>query len=383
MTSGSFQVVKLAIHIQAVNLLLACSLYAQSSRVVVTTVARAYQSPDGAFSLEVPAGWTARKEEGSNEISFLLGHVSVSVGAVPTGRGETVERWLDVSKSLLKEQCPTAEVQTEGKTTVAGAPGLSFTMFCAGPHLPTTVRESAALLNGKMFTFNITAPTLELGPAQTDIDSMASSFRLGVEKHPEHADADYEMRMKALKEDCAAVKLSQSDCATKSAEAGADHARAMGTSDEHTGQVIAITTAVTSCQDPAHRFSLDIPPGFTLVPRGENGQEGVLLTHDKTWILISPRQGERLEETLDSYSRQTQEAYTDLNEGKHGPLELNGHRALTDSFTGVDKKGTTRFVGITDIDMGRGNTVAIVWSALLGESELASDTVQKLQQGIW
>jgi hypothetical protein len=90
-----------------------------------------------------------------------------------------------------------------------------------------------------------------------------------------------------------------------------------------------------------------------------------------------------LEETLDSYSRQTQEAYTDLNEGKHGPLELNGHRALTDSFTGVDKKGTTRFVGITDIDMGRGNTVAIVWSALLGESELASDTVQKLQQGIW
>jgi len=349
--------------------------------MAVTTVARAYQSPDGAFSLEVPAGWTARKEEGSNEISFLLGHVTVSAGAVPISPGQTVDHWVETSKLLLKEQCPTAEVQTEGKTTVAGAPGVTFTMFCPGPRLPTTVQESAALLNGKIFTFNITAPSLEISSAQSDIDSMAKSFRFGVEKHPEHADADYDQRMKALKEDCAAGKVSQSDCATKSAEIGADHARAMGSSDEHTGQVMM--AVAQSYQDPAHRFSLDIPSGFTLAQRGEHGQDGVVLTHDKTWITVAPRQGERPEETLTSYSRQVQEAYTDLHEGKHGVMNLNGHRALTDSFTGVDKSGAICFVGMTDIDMGRGNSVAIIWSAPQEESALAGVAVQKLQQGIW
>jgi hypothetical protein len=295
--------------------------------MVITTVARSYQSPDGAFSLEVPSGWTARKEPGSNEISFLLGNVAVSMGAVPTERGETVERWVETSKSLLKEQCPTAEVQTESTTTVAGAPGVTFTMFCPGPRLPTTVRESAALLNGKIFTFNITGPSLEIGPVETDIDSMAKSFRAGVEP---------------------------------------------------AGPAVA-----ASYQDPAHRFSLDIPAGFTLAQRGENGQDGVVLMHDQIWIIISPRQGERPEEAMDSYSRQVQEAYTDLHERQHGLIGLNGHRALTDSFTGLNKRGTTCFIGMTDIDMGRGNSVTITWSAFGDEAELAGVTVQKLQQGIW
>jgi uncharacterized protein YbdZ (MbtH family) len=371
-------------HFQLLILLLAGTSYAQRPEMAVTTVARAYQSPDGAFSLEVPAGWKTRKEEGSNEVSFLLGNLTVSVGTVDTDQGETVERWIEASKLLLKEQCVTAEIQAEGKTTVAGAPGAFFTMYCPGPRLPTTVRESAALLNGKIFTFNITAPTLQLAPNQAAIDSMANSFRAGVEKHPEHADADYDARMKVLKDECAAGKYSQAECATKAAEIGADHARATGTSDAGTGQVFTVGPAVpTSYQDPAHRFSLDIPPGWTLTQSGENGEKGVMLRHESAWISINPRKDERLEETLDVYLKQAELAYTNLLQRKQGTLEINGHRAMTNSFTGVDKGGASRFVGITDIDLGKLNTVAIVWSGLQEDMAMVAGTVEKIQQGIW
>jgi uncharacterized protein YbdZ (MbtH family) len=311
----------------ALTLLLACGLHGQYSRMAVTTMARAYQSPDGAFSLEVPAGWTERKAEGSNEVSFVLGSVSVSVGAVPVERGETVGRWLEASKSILKEQCPAAEVQTESKATVAGQPGERFTMFCPGPRPPVTVRESAALANGKIFTFSITAPALEMSQCQADIDAMAKSFRPAMGEAGKPPDSSY--------------------------------------------------------QDPAHRFSLDIPSGWTLTPRGGNGEQGVVLAHESSWIIISPAQGERVEETLDSYLRQVEEACTDLRESKHGLVYVNGHRALTDSFTGADKNGIARFFGMTDIDMGRGNSVAISWSALQADSVLTASAVEKLQQGIW
>jgi uncharacterized protein YbdZ (MbtH family) len=312
--------------------------------MAVTTVARAYQSPDGAFSLEVPAGWKARKEEGSNEVSFLLGNVTVSVGTITIVQGETVERWMEASKALLKEQCVTAEIQAEGKTTVAGAPGLFFTMYCPGPRLPTTVRESAALSNGRIFIFNITAPTLQLAASQAAIDSMANSFRAGVEKHPEHADA-------VLEEGCAAGKDSQADCATP-----------------------------VSYQDPAHRFSFDIPAGWTLTKADD---KGVVLAREDAWISVNPRKGERLEETLAIYARETQRAYTDLLQRDKAGMDVNSHRALTSSFAGIDKQGTRCFVGITDIDLGKDNSLVIGWSARQDDVPLITAAVRQIQQGIW
>jgi peroxiredoxin len=221
----------------------------QSPTVNVTTVARAYQSPDGAFSIEVPAGWQVRNEEGSNEVTILRGNVSVSVSTEGTEAGTNVEQWLEVNKSLLRQQCPTAEIREEGKTTVAGEAGAYFSMYCPGPRLPTIVIMSTAIKNGKLYSFNVTSPSAQLAAAQPEIDKMGQSFLPGSDK-PESkeahelrvakANAEYDRRMKLLKEDCATGKMSQADCTTKAAEIGADEARAEGTSDAKTGQVITI-----------------------------------------------------------------------------------------------------------------------------------------------
>ena len=137
---------------------------------------RTYQSPDGAFSIAVPAGWKTRQEEGSNEVTFLSGYISVSVSVAATEPGDTVEKWLDINKSSLEQQCPNAEIREEGKTTVAGFPGAFFSMFCPGPRLPTIVRIAVAIRNGQFLIFNVTSPSAQLAAAQPDIDRMALSF---------------------------------------------------------------------------------------------------------------------------------------------------------------------------------------------------------------
>jgi hypothetical protein len=142
-----------------------------------TAAPRMYRSVDGAFAVEVPAGWQVRKEDGSNEVTFLNGNVSVSVATAATEDGDTVAKLMEVNKSMLKQQCPAAEVKEEGKATVAGAVGAYFSMFCPGPKLPTTVRMSASIKNGTFFMFNVTSPTAQLAEAEPAIDRVARSFR--------------------------------------------------------------------------------------------------------------------------------------------------------------------------------------------------------------
>jgi hypothetical protein len=138
-----------------------------------------YQSRDLFFVVERPSGWEYRTTEDSNEVIFQNGNISVSVAAANNDDDNSVEQFLEVNKSLLRQQCPAAEMREEGKTTVAGIPGAYFTMFCLGPRLPTIVRISAALNYGKFFIFNVTAPGAELPTVQADIDHMAQSFKAG------------------------------------------------------------------------------------------------------------------------------------------------------------------------------------------------------------
>ena len=59
---------------------------------------RVYLSPDGLFAVEAPAGWEVRKQEGSNEVTFLNGEVSVSVAAdaVPVKTSVMTLNWTGV-----------------------------------------------------------------------------------------------------------------------------------------------------------------------------------------------------------------------------------------------------------------------------------------------
>ena len=141
--------------------------------------AHLYTSPDLFFEVEIPAGWDYRNEEGSNEILVLKGDVSVSVAVTPIEEGDPAQKFLDVNKKMLKQQCPSAELRAEGTTKVAGVEGAYFSMFCPGPRLPTLVRISTAIQYGHFFVFNVTAPSEQWAAMQPVIDRMAQSFKAG------------------------------------------------------------------------------------------------------------------------------------------------------------------------------------------------------------
>jgi hypothetical protein len=137
---------------------------------------RVYLSPDGLFAVEAPAGWELRKQEGSNEVAFLNGQVSVSVEAAETEAGDTVDQFLEVNKSLLRHMCPAAEVWAEGRARVAGTSGAYFTMYCPGPCARTIVRVAAALSHKRLFVFKIAVPSAELYAIRATIDKIEHSF---------------------------------------------------------------------------------------------------------------------------------------------------------------------------------------------------------------
>jgi DUF971 family protein len=138
---------------------------------------RVCHSRDGLISIEAPAGWEHHTQEGTNELTFLNGKVSVSVSTAETHAGDTIDQFLEFTKSLLRYMCPAAEVCAEGQTTVAGAPGSQFTMFCPGPRERTIVRVAVTQIRNKFYILKIATPSAELHAVQATIDRMAQSFR--------------------------------------------------------------------------------------------------------------------------------------------------------------------------------------------------------------
>ena len=142
------------------------------------TYDRLFPSPDGFFAVEAPGDWEYGMQEASNELTFANGEVSVSVATAQTESADTVEQFLEFNKSLLRHMCPTAEMRTEGKATVAGASGAFFTMVCPGPKARTIVRVVAARVQNRLLIFKTAAPTAELHAVQDVIDRMELSLRV-------------------------------------------------------------------------------------------------------------------------------------------------------------------------------------------------------------
>jgi hypothetical protein len=152
---------------------------AQTSTTAAPAHWLTYQSHDLFYLIDYRSDWEFVEQDGSNEVKFKSGNVSVSVAVENNDDNNTVEQFLEMNKSLLLQQCSRAEIKEEGKTTVAGVPGAYFTMVCPGPGLPTLVRISASLSFGKLFILNVTSPRAELPKVQAGIDRMVQSFKVG------------------------------------------------------------------------------------------------------------------------------------------------------------------------------------------------------------
>src|SRR5579863_9140055 len=88
--------------------------FAQSSPRTLPAIGRVYRSSDGEFTVEPPPGWRMIcEEEGSNEVTFLSGKVSVSVASSAAGEQGSIASLLDFNKRRLTEQCPSARLVDE------------------------------------------------------------------------------------------------------------------------------------------------------------------------------------------------------------------------------------------------------------------------------
>jgi hypothetical protein len=139
---------------------------------------RLYASPDGFFTIEAPSGWEQSRQQNSNELTFAMGEVSVSVSTAEAEAGDSVEQFLEFNKSLVRHMCPAAEVWAEGKAAIAGASGSYFSMICPGPRMRTKVRVAAAEIQKRLLIFKSATPTAELYTAQAVIDRMEQSLKV-------------------------------------------------------------------------------------------------------------------------------------------------------------------------------------------------------------
>ncbi len=138
---------------------------------------RTYQSSDGYFVVEPPLGWLQRRHDTSNEVTFAKGKISVSIATVNRDPGDSVEKFIEFKKSMMRHLCPAGKIWEEGRTMVAGAPGAFFTFYCPNSH--TCIHVAASLNCGRFFVFKIGAPNEESPAAEAEIARIAQSFKPG------------------------------------------------------------------------------------------------------------------------------------------------------------------------------------------------------------
>jgi hypothetical protein len=200
-----------------------------------------YKDPDGSFTVNVPAGWTAQKNKDSSQVTISKGTASVSFDVDPTDDGSTPPA-KDVLAGIEKEvvqSCPQAEVVKHGDATLAGQPGVSVKITCKDPKHGTAMMTIAvATTNGKVLIGNMTAYAGEYAGVKPAMEGIAGSIRLGSAANARQAaafqdamrqqegdgprfssqDADgTTQKWKALEGACSSGVLTPDECAVKRA----------------------------------------------------------------------------------------------------------------------------------------------------------------------
>ena len=219
-----------------------------AQQATVTTVDHPFTSPTGRFTITVPAQWTTETEEGTSEVVFHRGAVSVTVSDDEMPADKPVESYLQLGQMMLKQSCPTAVVKSEGAQTVAGTPGSYFLMRCEGPPgQPTDVRMAAAYSGGRLYAFSTTVLTKYVDQVQPVFDAMAGSFHAmpnetAAQKKARYdaAEKNFAAKSAQAKKLCADGTINQADCAAMLAHLQAERGAAEEGSTSTAGQVITV-----------------------------------------------------------------------------------------------------------------------------------------------
>ncbi|MBV8819356.1 MAG: hypothetical protein JO022_13440 [Acidobacteriaceae bacterium] len=347
-----------------------------------------YTDPNGRFSVQVPPGWQTSTDPASGQVTLSNGPVSASLGVGATNNGSTPKP-ADLLAAVQKQAepaCPGAEVTQRGQTTLAGLPGTFLVLSCKDPKGPSILKFSVATTQGKVIVFNTTGPATLYSQAVAALNAMAQSLRLasgtgaksGGSSAPTAATADAN-KLAALKKACAAGVFTPEECAAKHAELTgpgpaeqpAPAAPQQSADSESTPAATqpASQASSTVYRDAQGRFSVDIPPGWTADPQGENGSQGVKLSAGSSWALIGPFGGAtNAADVVVKLATQFQSQYKNFSMAKHAPVTSNGHAAEYGVFTGVNPQGTRVTLMIAGIAAGGDHYLAMMTSCPWAEA---------------
>ncbi|MGA8941028.1 MAG: hypothetical protein WB439_17830 [Acidobacteriaceae bacterium] len=299
-----------------------------------------YTSPNGRFTLQLPTGWQAEPDPSiPGLVSFHSGAVSVSilVSQQHQSNAMTAKEFIDGNQSELKGQCPTFQNRKSGTSTLLGYPAVTAIATCSDPKSPAVAEDLATLTPDHLLIgFTIISPISRYYATLPLIDNMRSSLRLANHPAPSNPYADDTGAMADLTKACLVGAFLQEDCARCLSNT-------LAASDPNPAPPHMANS--TFYRDPLHRFVVDVPPGWTAKPEGDNGSLGVQLRKGSDWINIMPSKATSAKEAVLANERyMIARSHLDRQPplGPAGLIQLFSHGTeLTyDSMTGSNPDGT-------------------------------------------
>jgi hypothetical protein len=243
-----------------------------------------YHDPQGRFDLQVPAGWQISLDKDVDQVTVRDGAVQAIVAVLQQDKNDpiTAQEFVDVTAKEFQGQCPTSRERQSGKVMLAGTPGVYSLFTCSDPKSPAVAETSSALTkNAVLIGFTMIAPLDEYYESLPALDGIRNSLRVAGSEAATAASKESESQaMTELKKACTVGAFAQEDCARRIGILLGKEAKPGAASSE--------PAAGSVYRDPAGRFSLQIPKGWSATSEGDNGILGVQLRSGSNWINIMP-----------------------------------------------------------------------------------------------
>jgi hypothetical protein len=253
----------------------------------------------------------------------------------------TAQEFVDVTAKEFQGQCPTSRERQSGKLMLAGTPGVYLLFTCSDPKSPAVAETSSALTkNAVLIGFTMIAPLDEYYESLPALDGIRDSLHVtGNETAATATKESDSQAMTEIKKACTVGAFPQEDCARRIGILLGKEAKPGAASSE--------PPASQAYRDPAGRFSLQVPQGWSATSEGDNGIRGVQLRLGSDWINIMPAEpAASTSEVVLHYEQKVAAQSKSAREipfGASGLIQLfgNGLEVTYDHFGAYSSQGGT------------------------------------------
>jgi len=377
--------------------------------VVFAQTAGHYQDPEGIFSLEIPTGWQAITQTGTQGVVIVSDdlHARLTVTAEREANSSlpSPEKKLSSIKAQLSELCPEITVNQQGKATFANMTGSFFVASCSANGRERVINVSAVSGSGVLVVVNSAAPAANVTSIQTAISAVEHSITVSPARtlspasrtgpgEPIGTATGNARQFAALKKACSIGALGKEECDQKMAAliapAGAvDEPAQLPTADPLSNAWKPKPAANANSEvyhDSQGRYSLSVPEGWTATV-ATDGSGMLRLTRGSVWAQVELRSGS------DDYSAMPSSlAHAILDEMapnyhktrllNEGDFDCNGHAAYGANATGIDASGRDVSVMVVSIQAQGRYFLSVVSQAPTDEAEEYHNLIMKMVYSI-